>query len=60
VVEHGIPPRVILDSASKTDAELIVLGKHAAGIVEKLVVGSVALRVLEQAGCDVLVVSEAS
>jgi nucleotide-binding universal stress UspA family protein len=60
VVEHGIPPRVILDAASKTDAELIVLGKHAAGIVEKLVVGSVALRVLEQAACDVLVVPEAS
>ena len=60
VVEHGVPPRVILDSATKTNAELIVLGKHAAGIVGRLVVGSVALRVLEQASCDVLVVPEAS
>ena len=59
VVERGFPARVILDAADKAGAELIVLGKHASGIVEKLVVGSVALRVLEQAACDVLVVPEA-
>jgi nucleotide-binding universal stress UspA family protein len=60
VVEHGFPARVILDAAARTDAELIVLGKHAAGVVERILVGSVALRVLEQAPCDVLVVPEAS
>jgi nucleotide-binding universal stress UspA family protein len=56
VVERGLPPRVILDCAARTDAELIVLGKHAAGIVEQLLIGSVALQVLERARCDVLVV----
>lgn len=54
----GYPPRVILDSAAQGDAQLIVIGKHAAGIVEHLVIGSVALQVLEMAGCDVLVVPE--
>jgi nucleotide-binding universal stress UspA family protein len=56
VVERGLPPKVILDCAAKTDAELIVLGKHAAGIVEQFLIGSVALQVLERARCDVLVV----
>jgi nucleotide-binding universal stress UspA family protein len=45
-----------VDCATQVGAQLVVVGKHAAGIVEKLFVGSVALRVLETAQCDVLVV----
>lgn len=56
---RGYPPRVILDSARRASAQLVVIGKHAAGVVERYLVGSVALQVLEMAKCDVLVVPEA-
>jgi nucleotide-binding universal stress UspA family protein len=36
-----------------------VIGKHAAGAIERLFVGSVAHQVLDMAQCDVLVVPEA-
>ena len=55
----GYPPRVILDAAEQGSAQLVVVGKHAAGVVERLLIGSVALQVLETAKCDVLVVPEA-
>lgn len=58
-VTRGYPPRVIVDCQAQVGAELIVIGKHAAGTVERLLLGSVALRVLETAQCDVLVVPEA-
>lgn len=58
VVTRGYPPRVILDRADESGAQLIVIGKHAAGVVERVLVGSVALQVLEGARCDVLVVPE--
>ena len=54
----GSPPKVILDSAEQDNAQLIVIGKHCAGVVERLLIGSVALHVLEMAKCDVLVVPE--
>lgn len=57
-VLRGYPPRVILDCAAQARAQLIVIGKHAAGVVERLLVGSVALKVLETAPCDVLIVPE--
>jgi nucleotide-binding universal stress UspA family protein len=57
-VTFGHPSRVILERAKATGAQLIVIGKHAAGFIERLVVGSVALQVLDQAQCDVLVVPE--
>lgn len=53
---RGYPPRVIIDREKEIGAQLVVVGKHAAGIVERSLIGSVALQVLEQAGCDVLVV----
>ena len=54
----GYPPRVILGCAERDNAELVVVGKHAAGIVERMLIGSVALQVLEMAKCDVLIVPE--
>jgi nucleotide-binding universal stress UspA family protein len=54
----GYPPKVIVDSVEREKAQLVVLGKHAAGVLEHLMVGSVALQVLEMAKCDVLVVPE--
>jgi len=57
-VARGYPPTVIIDRATQVGAELVVVGKHAAGIVEQLMIGSVALQGLERAQCDVLVVPE--
>lgn len=57
-VMHGYPPKVILDRAKQMGAQLIVMGKRAAGILEQALVGSVALEVLRDAECDVLVVPE--
>lgn len=54
----GYPPKVIMDAIEQENGQLVVLGKHAAGIIERLMVGSVALQVLEMAKCDVLVVPE--
>lgn len=59
-VMRGYPPKVILDRAKQMGAQLIVIGKHAAGIVEQALLGSVALQVLRDAECDVLVVPEAA
>jgi nucleotide-binding universal stress UspA family protein len=59
-VSRGYPPRVILNCAKETGAELIVIGKHCAGVIERSLVGSVALQVLEMAECDVLIVPEAA
>lgn len=58
LAEYGYPARVICDHAARVDAELIVIGKHCAGLVERALIGSVALQVLENAPCDVLVVPE--
>lgn len=58
IVVRGYPSRVILDWTDREAAQLVVIGKHAAGIVERTLVGSVSLRVLELAKCDVLVVPE--
>ncbi|HEX7054453.1 MAG TPA: universal stress protein [Burkholderiales bacterium] len=55
---HGYPPRVICEQAARVGAELIVIGKHRAGLLERALIGSVALQVLENAPCDVLVVPE--
>jgi nucleotide-binding universal stress UspA family protein len=58
VVTRGYPPKIILERADEAGAQLIVIGKHAAGVVERVLIGSVALQVLEMARCDVLVVPE--
>jgi len=56
-IEHGYAPRVIVDAARESRADLIVIGKHGESIVEDLLLGSVTLHVLGEARCDVLVVS---
>jgi nucleotide-binding universal stress UspA family protein len=56
IVLRGYPPKVLLDRVEAADARLVVLGKGSAGAVERFLVGSVALQVLELAPCDVLIV----
>lgn len=56
VVEDHTPWRGILESAGAIEADLIVMGSHGRRGIEKLVLGSVAQRVLQHAAIPVLVV----
>lgn len=59
-VAEGRPPHELLAVAEKCGADLIVVGRHGRGTLERLLVGSVAARVLRGATCAVLVVPEPS
>ena len=52
---HGDAATVILQQEEEEGVDLIVLGKHGAGMVEELLLGSVAKHVLAEARCDILV-----
>ena len=52
---HGDPARAILDQAKRVDADLIGLGSHGYGLWKRLVLGSVASKVIRLAECSVLV-----
>ena len=54
-IRVGIPARAILQTAADIGADLIVVGTHRRKGLEKLVLGSVAERVLHDAHCPVLV-----
>lgn len=58
VVAHvrvGEPARAILQTAADLDADVVVVGTHQRSGLKKLMLGSVAARVLENACCPVLV-----
>lgn len=66
VVQHGIEPRQIviqdrsvaqgiLDAAQSAGADLIVMGSHGAGALERLLIGSQTQRVLAHTRIPVLV-----
>ena len=55
-VMSGKPPEAILHIAEERRADLIVLGSHGRTGVERLLMGSVAERVIVLASCPVLVV----
>jgi universal stress protein A len=52
----GDPGRMIVKVAEANDADLIVVGSHTAGALERFFVGSVSDSVKHHAACDVLVV----
>lgn len=55
LIVHGdVAPR-ILEQEAEQAADLIVIGKHGAGMTDELLLGSVTKHVLSQASCDVLV-----
>lgn len=54
----GIPGKVLSDASSGSD--LIVVGEHAGGRLESLLLGSVATHVLHHAECPVAVIPAAS
>jgi nucleotide-binding universal stress UspA family protein len=54
-IRAGTPAGAVLQTAGDIDADLIVVGTHKRSGVEKLLLGSVAERVLREAHCPVLV-----
>jgi nucleotide-binding universal stress UspA family protein len=56
VMLGGKPAQQIVRVASDERADFIVIGTHGAGFVERLLVGSVAERVIRTAACPVLIV----
>ncbi|WP_433964874.1 universal stress protein [Tunturiibacter gelidiferens] len=56
VVVYADPEELIKQAAREVKADLIVVGSHGPGGVERLALGSVAEAVLHQATCPVLIV----
>jgi nucleotide-binding universal stress UspA family protein len=54
-VRVGSPVRAILQTAADLEADLVVVGTHQRRGLKKLVLGSVAAEVLQEAHCPVLV-----
>lgn len=59
-VVGGTPKQTILDEAEAFKADLIVLGSHGRGRVERFLLGSVSLAVVTHAKCSVEIVRRAS
>ncbi len=54
--QKGDARRVILDEATRWNPDLIVVGSHGRGALERLLIGSVSEAVLRHAGCSVQIV----
>jgi nucleotide-binding universal stress UspA family protein len=54
-VRVGSPVRAILQTAADLDADMVVVGTHQRRGLKKLVLGSIAAQVLQDAHCPVLV-----
>jgi nucleotide-binding universal stress UspA family protein len=52
----GVPHQQILGFARKNKSDLVIIGSHGKGSVDRFLVGSNTERVLRKAGCPVLVV----
>jgi len=59
-LERGAPQRVIRSIATTHHADLIALGSHGKGFVDRLMLGSVAEAVLRAADCSVLIAPPAA
>jgi nucleotide-binding universal stress UspA family protein len=57
VAREGNPADEILEAARAADADLIVVGRTGKSFLARAILGSVAVRVVELARCDVLVVA---
>jgi len=60
VILQGDPATELLAFAASLDADLIATGSHGFGFVTRLLVGSVATRILRQSTCSVLCVPHAA
>jgi len=59
-VVGGSPKQAILDEAEAFKADLIVLGSHGGGRIERFLLGSVSLAVVTHANCSVEIVRRPS
>lgn len=57
-MDAGDPAEKIVNNAAKLNADLVVLGTHGRTGLKRLLIGSVAEKVVRLAGCPVLVVRE--
>lgn len=57
-LREGLPPGEIVAAAKEWQADLIVVGTHGRGGLERLFLGSVAEEVLRHAPCPVLVIPQ--
>ncbi len=55
LTRRGPPARTLLDIAEKNDVDLIVAGKRGAGLVHRMLVGSVVTRLIHNAMCSLLI-----
>ncbi|MEN8234517.1 MAG: universal stress protein [Actinomycetota bacterium] len=54
--EIGEPSSRLIDVCTRLDADILVVGRRGAGLLRRMVVGSVANHVVHEAPCPVLVV----
>lgn len=59
VLRVGVPYREVVAAAKEEQADLVLLATHGRGEIHRLLVGSVADRVIRMAHCPVLTVKEA-
>lgn len=59
-VVTGYPREEILFAASEQQADLLILGTHGRSGLERMMIGSVAMQVLERAACNIVVVPPAA
>lgn len=60
IVEQGAAFDVIHKKMQALDAHLIVMGKHGQTEQDEMLLGSVTTRVMQEANCDILIVSASS
>ncbi len=58
LVKRGTPHEIILQTAEELEAELIVMGKLGRRGIKRILLGSVAERVIEFANCPILLSGE--
>ena len=58
VLKRGRAARVLLDIASNVNADLIVAGTRGAGLMQRLLVGSVATSLVHHSHCSTLIVPD--
>lgn len=56
VEEIGEPAQRLIEACERLDADLLVVGRRGAGFLRRMVVGSAAAHVVNEAPCPVLIV----
>lgn len=58
VIKQGDPADEILNAAEKIKADVIITGSHGRHGTQRFLLGSVSSKIVDHAGCDVLVVKK--